>query len=112
VFDEMPARVWNLNFWNFPLWVINIWAKVSSGIFVMKKRWGLQKSYFKFLVWSLIQIQSFGDVWVKFWFEFWVATSWLSFYVTWWSSTSWPNIDLSCRFLIPRAQSRVVKQIS
>jgi hypothetical protein len=38
VFDEMLARSSNLNFGNFPLWVINILAKVSSDIFVLKKR--------------------------------------------------------------------------
>jgi hypothetical protein len=36
-FEEMPPRDLNLKFWKFPLWVINIFAKVSSGIFVLKK---------------------------------------------------------------------------
>jgi hypothetical protein len=37
VFDEMPARTQNLNFQNFPLWVLIILDKVPSHIFVTVK---------------------------------------------------------------------------
>jgi hypothetical protein len=37
VLDEMPARTQNLNFQNFPLWVLIILDKVPSHIFVTGK---------------------------------------------------------------------------
>jgi hypothetical protein len=42
--------------------VINILAKVSSDIFVLKKYDVLQKSYFEFEVWLLIQIPSLAEI--------------------------------------------------
>jgi hypothetical protein len=62
VFDGMPARTQNLNFQNFPLWVLIILDKVPSHIFVMKKGWVLQK--FKFQTWYSSWFRF--KLWLKF----------------------------------------------
>jgi hypothetical protein len=58
VFDEKSARSQSLHFQNFQIGLVIILDKDSRHIFVMKKYEVLQKSYFNFEVWFLIQIQT------------------------------------------------------
>jgi hypothetical protein len=61
----MPAGTQNLNFQNFPLWVLNIMAKVPSDIFVLKKNEICENLISKFAIVSVSDSNSgsgLGDV--------------------------------------------------